>query len=98
MKSLGFTSISDFLICLFSSDDAVVRRRVSLFYTHGGVKGIMEIFMNSKRARENGGDEVAVSWAGDVFKDEFEVGLVKGGVRTHMFRISVSSPSDGEGL
>jgi len=38
--------------------------------------------MNSKRARENGGDEVAVSWAGGVFKDEFDAGLVKGGVRT----------------
>lgn len=37
--------------------------------------------MASKRARENGGDEVAVSWAGGVFKDEFDSGLVKGGVR-----------------
>lgn len=81
LKSLGFTSISDFLVRLFNSDDAVVRRRVSLFYTHGGIRSVLEIFMNSKRARENGGDEVAVSWAGGVFKDEFDAGLVKGGVR-----------------
>jgi len=82
LKSLGFTSISDFLVRLFNSDDAAVRRRVSLFYTHGGIGSVLEIFMNSKRARENGGDEVAVSWAGGVFKDEFDAGLVKGGVRT----------------
>ena len=81
LKSLGFTSISDFLVRLFNSDDAAVRRRVSLFYTHGGIRSVLEIFMNSKRARENGGDEVAVSWAGGVFKDEFDAGLVKGGVR-----------------
>lgn len=36
--------------------------------------------MASKRARENGGDEIAVAWAGGVFKDEFDLGLVKGGV------------------
>jgi len=81
LKSFGFTSISDFLVRLFNSDDAAVRRRVSLFYTHGGIRSVLEIFMNTKRARENGGDEVAVSWAGGVFKDEFDAGLIKGGVR-----------------
>lgn len=81
LKPLGFTSISDFLVRLFTSEDPAVRRRVSLFYTHGGIKSLLEIFMASKRARENGGDEIAVSWAGGVFKDEFDSGLVKGGVR-----------------
>ena len=78
---LGFVSITDFLIRLFGSDDPAVRRRVSPFYAQGGAKSLMEIFMNSRRARENGGDEVAVSWSGVVFKDEFDIGLVKGGVR-----------------
>lgn len=81
LKPLGFTSISDFLVRLFTNEDPAVRRRVSLFYTHGGIKSLLEIFMASKRARENGGDEIAVSWAGGVFKDEFDSGLVKGGVR-----------------
>lgn len=87
LKPLGFTSISDFLVRLFTSEDPAVRRRVSLFYTHGGIKSLLEIFMASKRARENGGDEIAVSWAGGVFKDEFDSGLVKGGVRSLFFKL-----------
>ena len=78
---LGFASISDFLTCLFGSDDRAVRQRVDPFYAQGGIKSLMEIFMKSSRARANGGDEVAVSWSCVVFKNEFDIGLVKGRVR-----------------
>ncbi|KAL7271562.1 hypothetical protein RUND412_005672 [Rhizina undulata] len=91
LKPMGFTSISDFLVKLFTSEDAAVRRRVSLFYTHGGIRSLLEIFMNSKRARENGGDEVAVSWAGGVFKEEFDAGLVKGGINVDVRANSTES-------
>ncbi|CUS09176.1 unnamed protein product [Tuber aestivum] len=91
LKSLGFASISDFLVRLFSSDDSAVRRRVGLFYTHGGIRSVLEIFMNSKHARESGGDELSASWAGRVFKDEFDAGLVKCGINVDVRANSTES-------
>jgi hypothetical protein len=86
MKQYGFTSIGDFLLQLFATEDATVKRRVGIFYANGGFRSLLETFMSTKKARENGGDELAVHWASGVLKEEFETGLVKGGVGADLSR------------
>ena len=83
LKTYGFNSMSDFLYRLFENDDPAVKRRVSIFYSRGGARTLMETFMRNRRAKEHGGDEIAVRWATETLKDEFESGLVKGGVGFH---------------
>ncbi|KAI5799879.1 hypothetical protein EDC01DRAFT_647984 [Geopyxis carbonaria] len=83
IQDLGFDSLSESLLHLFASDDTAVKQRVAPFYSSaGGIGGLMEIFMKNKKARSNGGDEVALQWASKVLKEEFETGLVKGAVNT----------------
>jgi hypothetical protein len=80
MRTFGFSSLLDFILCLFESEDSAVKRRVSIFYSHGGPGKLMETMLGNKRAREHGGDEAAVHWATVALKEEFESGLVKGSV------------------
>lgn len=85
LKANGFSSLLDFILQLFTNEDPIVRRRVGLLYARGGAQQLMDIFMKNKKARENGGDTAAVAWATRIFKDEFDAGLVKGGVRCYLW-------------